>query len=95
MIDTIERDDRFREKFIAPLFTIVIQEQDEFVVTDIAAFHFGFNVALNINEAINFGYDDWFDYYISGKVDNCDLQHCAIKIEGNFTLKLRDFNLLC
>ncbi len=46
-------------KLQGPLFTIVVQKPDEFVITGVEVFHSGFNMGININEAINFGYDDW------------------------------------
>ena len=33
-------------------------------------FHGGFNTGLNINEATNFGFQDWLNLYISSK-NNC------------------------
>ena len=46
----------------------------------------GFNLGLNLNEAINCGYDDWLQAFKRKDVDNCKPELCKFHEKGSYTL---------
>jgi hypothetical protein len=46
------------------VFRVVVQEPNEFVITGSKSFHCGVNNGLTVNEAINFGYHEWFSVFV-------------------------------
>ena len=76
------KDLEFGFEIQKPLFTFYVQYPDEFIITSVGGFHSGINTGFNINEAINFGYDDWLAHYEWKIIDNCDYEHCQILVNG-------------
>jgi hypothetical protein len=67
-----------------PLFNFVIQQPDEFVITGVEVFHSGYNMGININEAINFGYEDWNNLEKNREPEiDCHL-NCEYRSEGSY-----------
>ena len=64
-------------------YTVIQQNEGEFIVTFPRTYHQGFNLGLNLCEATNFGNQNWIQYGRDAK--QCD---CTRKIKPPFDINI-------
>ena len=52
--------------------TEIVQEMGQFVVTFPRAYHFGWNLGVNVAEATNYANEDWIPFGLKTKQCSCD-----------------------